>query len=83
MELGRGGPQPSRLREWEQVRARIPCEFISIPLLQEPLSEVPQKVEWNVLVGTVEAASHSTYGTQRTVEEQLGTHNPHTVWIKQ
>ncbi len=41
------------------------------------------KVERNVLVGTVVAARRSTAGTQRTVEEQLGTHKPHTVWIKQ
>ncbi len=27
------------------------------------------QVERNVLVGTVDAASHSTYGTQRTIEE--------------
>ncbi len=40
------------------------------------------QVERNVLVGTVEAVSRSTYGTQRTVEEQLGTHKPHTVQIK-
>ncbi len=31
VELGRGGPQPSRRREWEQVRTRILCEFLSIP----------------------------------------------------
>jgi hypothetical protein len=40
------------------------------------------QVERNVLVRTVEAASHSTFGTQRTVEEQLGRHKPNTVWIK-
>jgi hypothetical protein len=27
------------------------------------------QVERNILIGTVEAASHSTYGTQRTMEE--------------
>jgi hypothetical protein len=27
------------------------------------------EVELNVLIGTVEAASHSTYGTQHTMEE--------------
>ncbi len=31
------------------------------------------QVERNVLVATVVGAHHSTYGTQRTVEEQLGT----------
>ncbi len=40
------------------------------------------QVERNVLVGTVVAARQSAYGTQRAVEEQLGTHKPHTVWIK-
>ncbi len=40
------------------------------------------QVELSVLVGTVEAVRRSTYGTQRTVEEQLGTHKPHTVQIE-
>jgi hypothetical protein len=40
------------------------------------------QVKRNVLVATVEAASRSTYGTQRTVKEQLGTHKPHAVGIK-
>ncbi len=40
------------------------------------------QVERNILVGTVEAARRSTYGTQCTVEEQLGTHKPHNVWIE-
>ena len=41
------------------------------------------QVERNVLVATIVAAHPSTDGTQRTVEEQLGTHKPHTVSIKQ
>ncbi len=40
------------------------------------------QVEENVLVGTVEAVSRSTCGTQSAVEEQLGTHKPHTVQIE-
>ena len=38
--------------------------------------------ERNVLVATVVASHPIKYGTQRTVEEQLGTHKPHTVLIK-
>ncbi len=40
------------------------------------------QVKWNVFVRTVAAARRSTYGAQCTVEEQLGTHKPHTVQIK-
>ncbi len=40
------------------------------------------QVELNVFVATVVASHTSTYGTQCTVEEQLGTHKLHTVWIK-
>ena len=40
------------------------------------------QVERNVLVAAVVGAHPSTDGTQRTVEEQLGTYKPHTVWIK-
>ncbi len=40
------------------------------------------QVEWNVLVATIAAAQPSTDGTQHTVEEQLGTHKPHTVLIQ-
>jgi hypothetical protein len=40
------------------------------------------QVKRNVLVRMVIAASCSTDGTQNTVGEQLGTHKPHTIWIK-
>jgi hypothetical protein len=40
------------------------------------------QVKQNVIVAMVAAAYHSTYGTQHTVEEQLGTHKVHTIWIK-
>ncbi len=40
------------------------------------------QVEQNVLLATVVGTDPSTYGTQLTVEEQLGTLKPHTVWIK-
>ncbi len=76
-ELRQGGPQPFQHREWEQVRACIPCEFPSIPWSQQSLSEVPQRGwrklgQGNVLVSTIVASPPSTYGTEHTVEEQLG-----------
>jgi hypothetical protein len=41
------------------------------------------QVERNVLVATVVGVHPSTYGTQHTVEKQLGNqHKLHTVWIK-
>jgi hypothetical protein len=38
------------------------------------------QVKWNVLVGTVEAASHSTYGTQRTMARKEAGNS---LWRKQ
>jgi hypothetical protein len=40
------------------------------------------QVERNVFIATIVAAHSSSDGTQCTVEEQLGTHKPHTVLIK-
>jgi hypothetical protein len=42
-ELGRGGPQPFLHWEWEQVRARIPGEFPSIPWFQQSSSKIPPR----------------------------------------
>ncbi len=86
-ELCLGGPQPFQRRAREQVRASTPGEFLSIPWSSCPQAKFlkgaeENQVERNVLVGTVEAARRSTYGTQRTVEEKLGTHKPHTVRIE-
>ncbi len=40
------------------------------------------QVKRNVLIAMVVAAHPSTYETQCTVGEQLGTHKSHTGWIK-
>jgi hypothetical protein len=40
------------------------------------------QVDRNVFITTIVAAHPSSNGTQCTVEEQLGTHKPHTVLIK-
>ncbi len=69
-ELGSGRPQPFRRREWEQVRARIPGEFPSIPWFQQSSSEVRERregadenqVKRNVLVATVVGAHPSNMG---------------------
>ncbi len=60
-------------RAWEQVRARIPCEFLLIPWFQQSSSEVPLR-DWRKPGReeclrrngcSVIAARHSTYGAQR------------------
>ncbi len=80
-----GGPQPFRRRAWEQVVHPVNSfRFHDSSSLQAKFLKGAEEnqVKWNVLVGTVVAARRSTYGTQRTVEEQLGTHKPHTVQIE-
>ncbi len=69
-ELGQEDPLPVLRREWEQVRASI------LKGAEE------NQVKRNVFVTTIVDTHPSTNGMQCTVEEQLGTHKPHTVLIK-
>ena len=86
-ELGQEDPQPVLRREWEQGGLVYPVNspgFHDSSSLQAKFLKGAEEnqVERNVLIATIVAAHPCTDGTQRSVEEQLGTHKPHTVWIK-
>ncbi len=61
------------------MRASIPVNSLRFHDSSSPQAKFlkgaeENQVELNVLVATVVGAHPSTYGTQHTVEEQLGTH---------